>query len=132
MTTKNNEKKAFYVYLNIDGFEDDGSIVTQTLGIEPSEVLLKGSLSPRGKPRPGSSWYFNSNIDSVDAADHIEYILSKASKLNVLKSKVPSIDTLIQIVVNKRSDQTMPILTFSEALMKKVIERGFYISIDIV
>lgn len=120
------------MYLNIDGFEDDGSIVTHTLGIEPSELRLKGSLSPRGTPRTGGSWYLYSDINSVDVVDHIERLMDRAKNLSTLKKRIPAIDALIQVVVNKGSEESMPILTFNIELMQKLVKNGFGIDIDIV
>lgn len=129
---KNKFIHAYYVYLNIDGFNGDGQVITDVLGFEPSEILLKGVLSPRGIPRPGSSWYYNSPINSVDAADHINHIIEKVINLKVLKNRVPTIDAFIQIVVNKKSEESMPILTFELDLMKKLIDNELSIDIDIV
>jgi len=73
--TKDNEQ---YAYFTVSG-DFDPAVITQQLGMQPSESWQKGDLNERTRyERKSSRWSLNSRLDhSADLEEHVRDVLDQ-------------------------------------------------------
>ncbi|MGH8613724.1 MAG: DUF4279 domain-containing protein [Gammaproteobacteria bacterium] len=86
-----------YAYLRIAG-KGDHKVITDTLGIEPTNAWNEGDINPRNnKPRKFTSWQLESGLDDTHPIkDHLETLFAK---LEPLQQKLHSLSESYEIYV---------------------------------
>ena len=122
-----------HVAFCVFGFGDNPSVVTELMGVEPTEVWAKGDPTT-GHPavaRNHSRWVLKSPLDlERDVEDHIEALLSILERRSAAVFKVAErFDTQITCAVYY-ADFT-PGIHLSEDLIRRVAALGLCIDLDL-
>jgi hypothetical protein len=95
--TKDNEQ---YAYFTVSG-DFDPKVITDRLGIEPSESWQKGTLNRRTNyERKFSRWSLNSRLDhSAGLGDHVKDVLDQTcNRATAIRELAQEFNCLVQLV----------------------------------
>ena len=115
-------------------FGDDPSVVTKTLGIEPTKAFAKGDMFPNHPKnfRQNSIWELRSPLPlSADAEEHIESLLSiLESKIEIVQTAKENFDAGISCAIYYRNGCNQG-FHLSEFIIARIAKMSLSIDFDL-
>lgn len=126
-----------YVYFAFSGDEFDPEIVTQAIGIEPSQTQKKGEKGSYIKASKFSYWKLQSNmVDNIFLEnlilDLVSILYEKIDEINGVKEKF-GLSSRIQVVmyIDTNEDVSTPALGHSEKVIEFLYKTNSTTDVDI-